>query len=241
MTTTRSATSLASIRRELRTLADPAAAALLQRFFKTGPGEYGEGDRFLGIRVPPIRRLSRTHRTLPRPAVLALLRSRWHEERLLALLILVEQYRRGSAADRNEIFATYLAHTGHINSWDLVDVTAEHIVGAHLRPEQAGVFETLARSPIVWERRIAIMATFRWIRLGTFEPTLQLAALLLNDPHDLIHKAVGWMLREVGKRDRAREEAWLRQHHRWMPRVMLRSAIEHLPDARRKAYLPHAR
>ena len=228
---------LAGLRDELREAADPAVAEGLQRFFKTGPGQYGEGDRFLGIRVPQLRRLARAHRTLEGGHALELLHSPWHEERLLALLILVEQYRRGSAAEREEIYDAYLANTAYINNWDLVDSSAEHIVGAHLDPSRLGVLERLAGSASLWERRIAIMATFHWIRGGVSEPTLHLARLLLQDPHDLIHKAVGWMLREVGKRDRPREETFLRRHCRTMPRVMLRYALEHFPEAQRQAYL----
>lgn len=228
---------LPALRAELHALADPARAVVLQGFFKTGPGQYGEGDRFLGLRVPQLRQLSRRYRTLPRPALLELLRSPWHEERLLALLILVEQYRKGTEAERAEIHRTYLANTQSINNWDLVDSSAEQIVGAHLDPEHVELLEGLAHSESVWERRIAIIATFHWIRRGMFDPTLRIARILLHDRHDLIHKAVGWMLREVGKRDRAREEGFLREHYRTMPRVMLRYAVEHFPEEERQAYL----
>jgi 3-methyladenine DNA glycosylase AlkD len=232
-----SSATLADLRRELLASADPAKAEGLQRFFKTGPGQYGEGDRFLGVRVPQLRRVARSYRTLDREFVLELLRSPWHEERLLALLILVEQYRRGADEERDAIYRLYLSHTLHINSWDLVDSSAEHIVGAHLDPARLDVLERLARSASLWERRIAVIATLHWIKRGIFEPALHLAELLLHDRHDLIHKAVGWMLREVGERDRPREDAFLRRHYRTMPRVMLRYALEHYPEAQRQAYL----
>lgn len=230
-------TTVTAVRAEVRQLADPGRAEVLERFFKTGPGEYGEGDRFLGLRVPQLRRLARSYRTLDRAAALELLRSPWHEERLLALLILVDQYRRGSPPERDAIYQAYLANTRYINSWDLVDASAEHIVGPHLDPADIGVLESLARSDSVWERRIAILATFHWIKRGVFGPTLRVAELLLQDRHDLIHKAVGWMLREVGKRDRAREEEFLQRHYRVMPRVMLRYALEHFPESTRRGYL----
>jgi len=228
---------LTDLRHELRAQADPERAEVLQRFFKTGPGQYGEGDQFLGLRVPQLRRIARANRTMERRSLLELLRSPWHEERLLALLILMEQYRRASEEECEAIYRLYLSNTGHINSWDLVDTSAEHIIGAHLDISQVGVLERLARSDSVWERRIAIMATFNWIKRGVYEPTLHLAQLLLHDRHDLIHKAVGWMLREVGKRDRRSEEEFLRKHYGAMPRVMLRYALEHFPEAQRQAYL----
>lgn len=231
------ADTLTELERELHSLADPDGAATLQQFFRTGPGQYGEGDRFLGIRVPHLRALARRYRSLPRDQSLRLLRSPWHEARLLALLILVEQHRRGSPAEREAIHQTYLGHTRYINNWDLVDSSAEQIIGAQLDPHSAGTLERLARSDSLWERRMAIIATFHWIKRGEFGPTLSIARLLLEDPHDLIHKAVGWMLREVGKRDLELEEAFLRANHQQMPRTMLRYAIERLPEARRQQYL----
>jgi len=230
-------TDLADLRRELQALADPETAEFLQRFFRTGPGGYGEGDRFLGIRVPRLRALIRPARPLPLYAVLELLRSPWHEERLLALLLLVDRYRRGTPDEQEAIHHAYLESTEYVNSWDLVDSSAEHIVGAHIDPADLDLLQRLARSDSVWERRIAMMATFHWIKGGTFGPAVQIATLLVNDSHDLIHKAVGWMLREVGKRDRAVEEAFLRSHYRRMPRTMLRYAIERFPPERRQEYL----
>ena len=231
------ASELEDLRGELQALADPADALHLQRFFKTGPGEYGEGDRFLGIRVPTLRRLVRKYRTLPIPDAVELLRSPWHEERLLALLILVDAYRRAGESDRVRIFRAYLDHTAYINNWDLVDLSAEHIVGAHLGPAGTDRLEELARSDSLWDRRIAMLSTFHFIKKGQFAPTLRLAEILMHDRHDLIHKAVGWMLREVGKRSRDAEDAFLREHYRAMPRTTLRYAIEHYPEEVRKQFL----
>lgn len=222
---------------ELERLADPETAAFLQRFFKTGPGEYAEGDRFLGIRVPVLRKLAAKYQSLDLSACSALLRSPWHEARLLALLILVRAYNRADEPKRNEIYCLYLDHASHVNNWDLVDSSAEHIVGRHLRDRDRSVLYELARSSSVWKRRIAIMATFHYVKAGSFDETLRIADMLLTDPHDLIHKAVGWMLREVGKRDRAVAEAFLRPRYRRMPRTMLRYAIERYPEALRLKYL----
>jgi 3-methyladenine DNA glycosylase AlkD len=231
------ASAVATVRRELRALADPARAALLQRYFKTGPGEYGAGDKFLGLTVPAVRKLARAHRALPLADVRALLRSRWHEERLLALLVLVDRYARGTPAEREAIYRLYLGSTRYIDNWDLVDVSAKDIVGPHVDPRDIAVLERLARSRSVWERRIAVLSTFRWIAQGTCAPSLRIARMLRDDPHDLIHKAVGWMLREVGNRDPAAAERFLRDHQRLMPRTMLRYAIEKLPERRRREYL----
>jgi 3-methyladenine DNA glycosylase AlkD len=226
-----------AIRRRLRELADPDDAAFLQRFFKTGPGQYGEGDRFLGIRVPVLRGLARDYRDISHTAALELLRSRWHEERLLALIILVNSYSAGDAAMREEIYRSYLAHTAFINNWDLVDASAPNIVGAHLWPDDVAPLVALAGSPSLWERRIAIVATHHFTRQLSYEPTLHISELLLNDRHDLIHKATGWMLREVGKRDQETLERFLRGHCREMPRTALRYAIERFPPRLRKTYM----
>jgi len=228
---------LGALRRDVRAQADAEDAANLQWFFKTGPGEYAEGDRFLGLRVPAVRRLARTYRELPVKDVIALLQSKWHEERLLALLLLVDRYKRGKADEKQLVYDAYLGHTKHINNWDLVDASAEHIVGPHVGPSEISVLERLARSPDLWERRIAVLATFHWIKQRQFGPALRIIEMLLADKHDLIHKAVGWMLREIGKRDRAVEVAFLREHGRTMPRTSLRYAIEHFPERERKRYL----
>jgi 3-methyladenine DNA glycosylase AlkD len=228
---------LIALRKELYALADPADAKFLQGFFKTGPGQYGAGDKFLGLRVPDVRRLVREYPDLEDSQALEMLRSGWHEERLLALLFLVRSYRRGDKAVRAAVHRAYLANTRYINNWDLVDASAHYIVGQHLEARNIRLLERLARSDDIWERRIAIVATFHFIRLGEFRPTLKIAKLLVDDSHDLIHKAVGWMLREVGKRDRRVLDAFLRKHYRTMPRTMLRYSIERHPERVRKQYL----
>lgn len=226
-----------AIERELESLADPEIAEFLGRYFRTGPGEYGEGDRFLGIRVPVLRRLARKYQSLGLSGCRALLVSPFHEARLLALLILVRAYDRGDEVMRDEIHRLYLDHLSYVNNWDLVDSSAEHIVGRHLQARDRSLLHDLARSDSVWERRIAIMATFGYVKAGSFDETLRLADVLLTDRHDLIHKAVGWMLREVGKRDRGVAEAFLRPRYRRMPRTMLRYAIEKYPEPLRQRYL----
>jgi 3-methyladenine DNA glycosylase AlkD len=231
------AASAAAITRDLRGRADPEAARFLQGFFKTGPGEYGEGDVFLGIRVPTTRKLVARYRDSDLTEIGKLLESRFHEARLLALLVLVYRFQRGDVRIRREVYAMYRSHLRWVNNWDLVDGSAEHIVGGHLVNRSRRPLYQLAASPNVWRRRIAIIATLHFIRQGEFGETLDLAAALLDDEHDLIHKAVGWMLREVGKRSRKTEEAFLEQRYRIMPRTMLRYAIEHFPDKQRKAYL----
>lgn len=212
-------------------------AAALQRYFKTGPGQYGAGDRFWGISVPVLRRLARTYSDVSLTEAAALLRSRWHEERLLALLILGRQYMRAGPRQRAAIFRLYLKTRRRIDNWDLVDCSAEQIVGAHLRDKDRSRLQRLAASSRVWDRRIAVMATYHYIKRGEYGETLRLARLLLKDPHDLVHKAVGWMLREVGKRDRAVAEIFLRRYASHMPRTMLRYAVERFPARVRRRYL----
>jgi 3-methyladenine DNA glycosylase AlkD len=231
------AAQLKVLRAHLRDRANPGAAAHARRFFKTAPGEYGAGDEFLGIRVPVLRKLARTHRDLTDRDVRSLLRSRFHEERLLALLMLVDRFRSGDRRRRAMIYRLYVANLAYIDNWDLVDSSASQIVGAYLEKRSRKPLYRLARSRDLWRRRIAIMATFHFIRLGQFDDTLTLAALLIGDREDLIHKAVGWMLREVGNRDRASAQRFLSAHYREMPRTMLRYAIERFPAARRRAYL----
>lgn len=221
----------------LRGYAEPSLAKELTRFFKCGPGEYGEGDVFHGVTVPNTRRVAREFKDLPLGEVEKLIRSRFHEERLLGLLILVGQFKRADGAGRTTRFEIYLAHVTWINGWDLVDVSAEHVVGGHLADKDRHLLDELAGSEHLWSRRIAIMATFHFIRRGEYEDTLRVARRLLKDPHDLIHKATGWMLREVGNRDREVEEGFLRVHYRGMPRTMLRYAIEAFPEPLRQAYL----
>ncbi len=226
------------IHNDLRSLADPAKAKILSRFFKTGPGEYGAGDRFLGVVVPKIRKVVKAHRDASHPDVLKLLRSAYHEERLTALLILVDQYQRGDAASRKDIFELYLANTSHINNWDLVDLTAPNIVGDQLYGKGPSLLVRLAGSDNLWERRIAMLATYNFIRRGESREALNIAGLLIHDREDLIHKAVGWMLREVGKRcSRAEECSFLDKHAAVMPRTMLRYALEHFPAKLRVHYM----
>lgn len=221
----------------MRGLADRPRAVLLQRFFKTAPGEYGAGDRFVGIRVPALRQIARSCDDLPLGDVSQLVKSPWHEERLLALLILVRRHARAEPAQRDVIVRLYLRNRRRINNWDLVDCSATHIVGACPYKTRRALLARLARSTRAWDRRIAIVSTFHDIHRGEYAGALSLARLLLDDPHDLIHKAVGWMLREAGKRDRAVEEAFLRRHASRMPRTMLRYAIERFPPRLRRAYL----
>ncbi len=228
---------LAALRAELHELGSPERGVHSQRFFKTGPGQYGEGDKFLGLTVPMMRSLVRKYRELDDASALELLDSSWHEERLVALILLVEAYGRGDDSRRARIHSAYLANTRHINNWDLVDASAGDIVGGHLKAGDIALLERLARSENLWERRIAIVSTFHFIKRNEFRPTLKVAALLLRDSHDLIHKAVGWMLREVGKRDRKTLDGFLKKHYQRMPRTMLRYAIERHPERIRKQYL----
>lgn len=221
-------------------LGDPRVASAAQRFFKTGPGEYGEGDLFRGIRVPVLRRLVREYSALTPAEAEQLLKSQFHEDRLLALLLLVSLYSRGDRAAKEKIYRLYLKNAQFVNNWDLVDSSAEHIVGAFLRDKGREPLRRLAQSGDLWKRRIAILATFHFIKRGEFAETLIIARQLLSDREDLIHKAVGWMLREVGKRDPEAEEQFLKEHYKRMPRVMLRYAIERFPEAKRRRYLKGA-
>ena len=222
---------LDGLRAELREAAEPERVPDLQRFFKTGPGGYGEGDVFLGVRVPAVRAVARRHAGLDPEDVTELLRSPVHEERLAALVILVRRFDRTDERERQRVFGLYLQNTAHVNGWDLVDASAPHIVGAHLLGRGGAdrrILDHLTWSPSIWERRIAIMSTFAFVRAGEYDETLRLARSLLNDEHDLIHKATGWMLREVGKRDEQLLVRFLQRHGGDMPRTMLRYAVERL-------------
>jgi 3-methyladenine DNA glycosylase AlkD len=225
------------VHEELLRLADPVKAKDLQWFFKTGPGEYGEGDRFLGIRVPEIRKLARKHKNLTLPEVKKLLHSAFHEERALALCILVDQYHRSEDAGRAQIYRLYEACLPRINNWDLVDGSAPHIVGGHFAMRDRTALYRFVRSRSLWRRRIAVLATLHFIRRGEFADTFNMAEMLLADREDLIHKAVGWMLREVGNRNPAAAESFLALHYGNMPRTMLRYAIEKFPEPQRQKYL----
>jgi 3-methyladenine DNA glycosylase AlkD len=229
--------SLLEIQRLMQIQASPEQAAILRRFFKTGPGEYGEGDVFLGLKVPQIRQLVKQSDALSIAEIKILLHSKFHEERLLALLIIVRRFERGPTTARQELFNFYLRSTPYINNWDLVDTTAPQVIGGWLLENPRDVLDGLIDSGNLWERRIAVLATLTFIRHGQFDDTLRLCRRRLDDPHDLMHKACGWMLREVGKRDQPVLEKFLDTHAVTMPRTMLRYAIERLPEPRRKAYL----
>ena len=228
---------LDKIQAELITLSNPEDARFLQGYFKTGPGQYGAGDLFRGIRVPVLRKLSLAGQSMSLAQTELLLQGSYHEDRLLALLILVRKFAKADEAGKAFIYRMYLESTRFINNWDLVDLSAEHIVGAYLNDKDQATLDRLARAQSIWERRIAVLATFHFIKKGSFDATLRIAGILLADKEDLIHKAVGWMLREVGKRDQRREEAFLRAHHHVMPRTMLRYAIEKFPEEKRLSYL----
>jgi 3-methyladenine DNA glycosylase AlkD len=207
------------------------------RFFKTGKGEYGEGDQFLGIKVPVSRGMAKQFKDLLLTEIQELLNSQVHEERLIGLFILVEQYRKADEMKRQTIYEFYLKNAKRVNNWDLVDLSAEKIIGAYLLDKNKQVLFKLAKSKNLWEKRIAIMSTFHFIRNGFYDTTLEIADLLLKDEHDLIHKAVGWMLREIGNRNLAEEEKFLKKRYKTMPRTMLRYAIEKFPEQKRQAYL----
>lgn len=228
---------LPEIQSRLRSLASPETARVQQGFFKTGPGQYGAGDAFLGIKVPVIRGVAREFPQVGLDTAIDLLHSSWHEERLLALLFVMRHFAAGGAPERHGAYRAYLANTAWINNWDLVDISAPQVVGAYLADQARTPLYQLIRSPELWERRIAMVATLHFIRNQDFDDTLRLAEQLLNDREDLMHKAAGWMLREVGKRDQARLEIFLDRHGRFMPRTMLRYAIERFPETLRQAYL----
>jgi len=228
---------LESLKKELQELADEKQAEILQRFFKTGKGEYGEGDIFLGIKVPVQRNLAKKYSGLSLPKIQELLKSGVHEHRLTGLIILSNKYKQSGKEDKANIFNFYLKNTKNINNWDLVDLSAPNIVGDFLFDKKKNILYDLARSEDLWERRIAIISTLNFIRKNEFQDALALSEILLNDKHDLIHKAVEWMLREVGKKNEEILEEFLKQHYKDMPRTMLRYAIERFDEEKRKAYL----
>ncbi|MFA6525669.1 MAG: DNA alkylation repair protein [Patescibacteria group bacterium] len=228
---------LVELRRELRAYSNPEQIQNLQRFFKTGKGQYGENDKFLGIRVPHQRTIAKKYKQLNLKSVEKLLQSQWHEERLTAIHILNLKYIIADETEHKKIFDLYFKNIKHINNWDLVDSSAPYFIGNYLFNRNINVLYKLVKSNNLWERRIAIMSTFYFIRQGQFEDTLKLAKILLEDKHDLIQKAVGWMLREVGNRNMVTEELFLKRYGRKMPRTMLRYAIEKFPDKKRKGYL----
>ncbi len=229
---------LSNLKKELQTLADKNQAVILQRFFKTGKGQYGEGDVFLGIKVPIQRKVAKKYTRLTLGDISQLLASPIHEYRLTALFILIAQYDRGNENDKQKIFELYLKNAKNVNNWDLVDLSSPNIVGKHLLQKNRVILYDLAKSKNLWKERIAILATFEFIKNGESKDALAIARILLNSDQDLIHKAVGWMLREIGKRiGEAAEEKFLKIHYRTMPRTMLRYAIERFSEEKRKRYL----
>lgn len=229
--------SLTLIKKEIKKRVNPGQAAILQRFFKTGKGEYGEGDVFYGIKVPEQRKIAKQFKDLSFTDLKSLLNSKIHEERLIAAFILVEQYKKGDDKKKKAVFDFYLKNKKGINNWDLVDLSAPQIIGEHLLDKEKDLLYKFAHSKNLWEKRISVLSTFTFIRNHFFEDTLNISEILLNDKHDLIQKAVGWMLREIGKRNLITEEEFLQKHYKKMPRTMLRYAIEKFPEEKRKAYL----
>lgn len=223
-----------NIIRELEALATDEKKRMLPRFFKTGKGQYGEGDRFIGVTVPLVRTVAKTHKDATGQVLDELMASPWHEVRLCALLILVLQYHRASTERRHEILQFYLNHTPRINNWDLVDLSAPTIVGEYLVDRERSLLYHLAQSSLLWEQRIAVVSTMTLIRQGQLDDTYELATLLMSHPHDLMQKATGWMLREAGKRDSRRLFAFVDANRLVMPRTMLRYAIEKFPPEERK-------
>ena len=228
---------LLELKKEIRKKANPQKAKLLQGFFKTGKGQYGEGDVFWGIMVPTQREIAKKYQDLSLGDIQKLLNSKIHEERLIALLILVSQFKKADIRKRELIFNFYLKNAKNINNWDLVDLTAPNIVGQFLMNKDRKIIYKLAKSHNLWEKRITVLSTFTFIKYGQFKDALKIAEILLNDKHDLIHKAVGWMLREIGKRDLAMEEGFLKKHYKNMSRTMLRYAIEKFSEKKRRKYL----
>lgn len=230
---------LPALRVKIRRAANPTRARISAGYFKTGKGEYGEGDIFVGLTVPESRTIAKEFCDLPVSDIKKLLASKIHEERLIALLILVDRFARGTPTEQERTHRFYLSSLARINNWDLVDTSAAQIVGEYLYKSKKGIapLEKLAQSENLWRRRVAIIATHAFVRANDFTPTFRIADMLLRDSHDLIHKAVGWMLREAGNRSRVKEEAFLKTRYKRMPRTMLRYAIERFPEARRKQYL----
>jgi 3-methyladenine DNA glycosylase AlkD len=232
---------LSKLLTELKSAGDLERAKNFKWFFKTGKGEYGEGDQFLGITVPHLREISKKYQTLDLKDLQELLDSKIHEHRLSGLMILRMQYQRSlrlaSLAQGKQIVKFYLKNTKKINNWDLVDLSCHYILGNWLFDKDRKILYQLARSKNLWERRISIISTFAFIRNNQFTDTLKIAEILINDKHDLIHKAVGWALREIGKKDKKTETDFLNRYYKAMPRTMLRYAIEKFSDRERKFYL----
>jgi len=228
---------LQEIKKALKESANKNQAKILSSFFKTGPGQYGEGDIFWGIKVPQQRKIAKKYSTLGLTEITTLLSSPIHEQRLTALFILVDQYKKATDADKKKIFDLYLKNYRQINNWDLVDLSAPNIVGEYLTDKPRDILYRLAKSKNLWQNRIAILATYALIRNNDFKDALAIIEMNLKHQHDLIHKAAGWMLREIGKRNQKLEEQFLKKHYRQMPRTMLRYAIEKFPETKRQIYL----
>ncbi len=228
---------MTSLKQEIALLANPEKARILQGFFKTGKGQYGESDIFLGISVPKQRKVAKKFKEIKLQKLTPFMQSKIHEKRLVALLILVQKFEKGNKAEKEKIYKFYFDNMQGVNNWDLVDLTAPKIVGAWLLDKDRKFLFKLAKSNDLWEKRISIIATFAFIKEKDFEDSLAIAEILLQDKHDLIHKAVGWMLREIGKKDLATEERFLKKHYKEMPRTMLRYAIERFEEEKRLNYL----
>jgi len=223
---------------EIRELANEEIAKHSLRFFKTDKGQYGFGDIFLGVRAPKIRSIAKKHIDISIADMKTLIQSKYHEERFLGLIILVNKYSKTKdKKNRNQLYKIYVSSFKHINNWDLVDVTCPHVTGKHLMDKDRTILYKWAKSEDLWTKRIAMVSTFYFIRKTDLEDTFKIAEILLQDEHDLIHKAVGWMLREAGKRDIKKEEVFLKKHYKTMPRTMLRYSIEKFPESKRQKYL----
>ncbi|MFA6548028.1 MAG: DNA alkylation repair protein [Candidatus Magasanikbacteria bacterium] len=222
---------------DLKTQANPQQATILRRFFKTEKGQYGHGDIFLGIKVPIQRKIAKNFLNLPFPDLTILLNSKVHEHRLVAILIMIDQFKKGDYSQKNKIYKFYLKNYKNINNWDLVDISAPSIVGQWLKDKPKDVLYKLARSKNLWQKRVAIISTFNFIRNGDFDEAFKIIEILIKDDHDLIHKAIGWMLREIGKRDEKKEKDFLNKHCKQMARTTLRYAIEKFNKKERNYYL----
>ena len=225
-------------RKEIQALANKEIAVHSLRFFKTGKGQYGHGDLFLGVRAPKIRSIAKEHIDISTTDMKTLICSKYHEERFLGLIILVNKYAKTKdKKNRNQLYKIYVSSFKHINNWNLVDVTCPHVTGKHLIDKDRTILYKWAKSEDLWTKRIAMVSTFSFIRKNDLEDTFKIAEILLHDEHDLIHKAVGWMLREAGKRDIKKEETFLKKYYKTMPRTMLRYSIEKFPESKRQKYL----
>jgi 3-methyladenine DNA glycosylase AlkD len=225
------------LKKDMLKLADPKQASNLQRFFKTGKGDYGEGDIFIGLKVPEQRKLSKKYKDLSLDHIQELLNSKIHEHRLTALFILVNRYKKVEEDEKKHIFDFYIKNTKNINNWDLVDSSAPYIIGTYLLEKDKSILYTLAKSNNLWERRISVLGSGGFIKNKQYDDLLKISEILLKDEHDLIHKAVGWMLREIGKRNQEVEEDFLKKHYKVMPRTMLRYSIEKFSKSKRKFYM----